>query len=1092
MKSLYISVIVVLSAAACALAVEEDAGRVTSKQPTPAAEQALAAVSRPAGLEIAVVASEPLVVNPVAFCFDEPGRLYVVETFRQKRGVEDNRSHAEWLDDDLAAQTVADRAAYYKKHLGEAVGKYAQHGDRVRQLRDTNGDRRYDTATLFAGPYQEIIEGTAAGVLAVGDDILLTNIPRVWRLRDTDDDGRADEHEVLHEGYGVRTAFRGHDMHGLCRGPDGRVYFSIGDRGYHVETEGRTLHDPESGAVFRCNPDGSGLEVFATGLRNPQELAFNDAGDLFTGDNNSDSGDRARWVHVVEGGDTGWRMAYQYLGDRGPFNREKVWHLAHAEQSAAIVPPLAHVGSGPSGLVCYPGTGLGEAYRDTFFLCDFRGGSANSSVLAIAMKPRGASYEVTKAETWVRNVLATDVDFGPDGGLYISDWVDGWEGTGAGRIYRVSDPQHAESELVRQVQALLAADFAERDAAELVSWLAHADRRVRLKAQFALVERTADAELRAAAADAKPSLARIHAVWGLGQLARRQDAMPETTQFLIRLLDDSEPEIRAQAARVLGDARVEAAAARLIELLADESARVRYFAAIALGRIGAADAVEPLLAMLTTNNDADPVLRHAGIFGLAGASSADELVDDFRRRSPAVRRAIVVALRRQHSPRVAELLGGSDPLIVLEAARAIHDEPIRAATEALALLIERPTQSDPLMRRVLAANNRLGDAAGARRLAQYAAQAGGLMDRRRESLDLLAGWATPSNRDSVLGMWRPLAPRDAQVARAALQSALPALLSSDEPIRAQAATVAAKLGIQEVGPALVELFNSAKQSGRSRADALVALAGLEGDRAAALLAAALQDQQALVRAAARRLLAGRDATAAMPLLRTAIGQGEMVERQDALDVLAELKSPAADEAIVAALDQLVAGQLPADTALDVVEAAERRSSPAVQARLAKHKAALGEGPLAEYGVCLTGGDASRGRAIFFTRTEVSCVRCHQIDRVGGDVGPDLSKIADKNPREYLLEALVDPNAKIAKGFATQNIATVDGKVYTGIVRHEDDEVVRLITADGKLIEIPQDEIDQRAGGKSAMPDDVIKKLSRREVRDLLEFLAGRK
>ena len=108
---------------------------------------------------------------------------------------------------------------------------------------------------------------------------------------------------------------------------------------------------------------------------------------------------------------------------------------------------------------------------------------------------------------------------------------------------------------------------------------------------------------------------------------------------------------------------------------------------------------------------------------------------------------------------------------------------------------------------------------------------------------------------------------------------------------------------------------------------------------------------------------------------------------------------------------------------------------------------------------------------------------------GGEVGPDLSAIAVEKKREYLLESLVLPNAQIAKGFESTMLATVDGKIHVGIVKSEDEKSVRLMTADGSIVAIATDDVDDRASGKSAMPEDLVKTLSKADIRDLVEYLS---
>lgn len=137
-----------------------------------------------------------------------------------------------------------------------------------------------------------------------------------------------------------------------------------------------------------------------------------------------------------------------------------------------------------------------------------------------------------------------------------------------------------------------------------------------------------------------------------------------------------------------------------------------------------------------------------------------------------------------------------------------------------------------------------------------------------------------------------------------------------------------------------------------------------------------------------------------------------------------------------------------------------------------------------------GGDAEAGKKVFFGRAELSCLRCHKVNGFGGEVGPELTGIGKKQTREYLLEAIVDPNKQIAKGYDTVVLAMNDGKVHTGILRHEDAKEVHLIDPDGRIIVVAVSEIAERNRGKSAMPEDLKKHMSLFELRDLVEYLAG--
>jgi quinoprotein glucose dehydrogenase len=1095
--------VIVTTLLSCGLVATAGAQDTYKPSIAPASDEGLKAAKRiqaPAGTQVTLYAAEPLLANPVCFCFDEKGRLFVAETFRLHSGVTDNRSHMKkipaWLDHELACRTVADRLAMYKQHLKD-FATYDKEHDRIRLLEDTKGAGVIDKATVFADGFNAPESGIGAGLLARGGKVWYTCIPEFWLLQDTKGTGKADVKKSLHRGYGVHTAYLGHDLHGLRMGPDGKIYFSCGDRGFHVETGGRTLSNPDSGAVLRCNPDGSELEIVAIGLRNPQELAFDQYGNLFTGDNNADAGDAARLVYIVEGGDSGWSIGYQEMNNPvrlGPWNAEKVWGLPFAEQAANVVPPCGHIANGPAGFTYNPGvTQIPERFKEHFFLCDFRGDAGTSGVHAFKLQPRGAAFEfAAKPEHFVWSVLATDCDFGPDGAFYVSDWVKGWEKTGMGRIYKIGDPERAKDAAVLRVKQLLAEGMSLRPQEELVMLLENGDMRVRQEAQFELAARGFPAPLAHVVQSSKNQLARLHALWGLGQIARRfpgSNVLKSSSAWL----HDSDAEVRAQAAKLAGEHKLLDAFRDLVDRLKDDQPRVRFQAALALGKLGKVDAVPPVCEMIKANADADPYLRHAGVMALTWIGNREDLRVTAKDPSPALRLATLLAMRRLAMPEAGWFLDDAEPRLVLESARAINDTPIESALPRLAELAARKGLSDPLLYRVINANFRLGHADNAQALAKLAGRSDVPTALRVEALNCLLDWSKPSGRDRIVGLWRPLEPRPEAPAADALRANSLDLFTGPDKVRSAAAKVAAKYAVKEVGPVLTEIAGDATRSADLRVEALKTLLVLKDSKMKEAMAKALADADAQVRTQGRRMLAKLDPQAAVEQLSRALNQGTVADRQGAFEILSGLKDTEASDLLTTWLEKLLAGQVPPPVQLDLLEAAGKRPTAEMKQLLAQFETDRSpKDHLAKWRESLQGGNAEVGKKIFFERTDVSCLRCHKIQGTGGEVGPDLAGIGSKQNREYLLESITLPDKQIAKGYETVVLTLNDGQVKSGILKSEDKKEVRLMTPEGTVIVVPIEEIDTRGRGPSAMPADVMKHLSRRDLRDLVEYLSSLK
>src|SRR5262245_22151920 len=486
-----------------------------------------------AGTEVMLWAADPQVQNPVAISIDEKGRVYVAECWRRHTSTLDILMRKEWLDDDLACRRHQDQVAYHVKRLGDKAKDWRVESERIRIVEDKSGKGRADSVVTFSDGYKELCEGIGAGVLVRNGEVWYTCIPNLWYLKDTDGDGQADVRRPLHTGFGVHLGASGHDMHGLRFGPDGKLYWSHGDRGFHVEAEGKVFSFPDGGGVLRCNPDGSELEIVCVGLRNPQELQFDQYGNLFTGDNNiskaPDVGETCRWTYIVEGADYGWRIGYQFMDKGGAWCAEDQWKLEAGFQ----VPHVARLGHGPSGVTYHPGVAaIPDRYRDHFFMCDYPGG-----IWAFQMKPKGASFEMVGLEKFLWELQTPDVEFGPDGAMYVADWVGMWDKVDKGRIWKVADPERLKDPAVLEVKKLISEGMKERPVDELSILLGHADQRIRQAAQFELVARKEVAALTKVLQVAHPTqIMEIHAIWGLGQLKAKEP--------LLRELDHREPEIR--------------------------------------------------------------------------------------------------------------------------------------------------------------------------------------------------------------------------------------------------------------------------------------------------------------------------------------------------------------------------------------------------------------------------------------------------------------------------------------------------------------------------------------------------------------------
>lgn len=1073
------------------------------------------------GLQMTLWASDSLAPDPVAMSIDDQGRVYLIRTNRQKNSEFDIRGHRDWMTESIGLQNVEDRRAFLRKTFAPEKSKenewlkdlnedgshdwhdLAIEKDEVWRLEDTNGDGIADKSMRVLNDFFDEITDVAGGLLVRGKEMFIGIAPDLWQVKDTDSDGIFDKKTSISHGYGVHIGFGGHGMSGVTEGPDGRIYWNIGDIGANITTaDGKKFEHPNSGIIARSNPDGSDFEIFAAGLRNTHEFVFDEYGNLISSDNDGDHpGESERLVHVVEGSDAGWRSNWQYGKYTDPKNNkfnvwmdEKLSKPRWDGQAAYIIPPIMNFHNGPTGMVYNPGTSLGSEWKNKYFLVEFVGTPTRSHIWSFGLKPKGASFVLDGEKDVVSGILPTGIKFGPDGALYAADWINGWDTKNYGRVWKldVTKDKNDFEALRKETKRLIQLDYSAQTDASLYDLLSNVDMRIRQKAQFELASRGQKgfAQFTKAIAQTNNQLTRVHGIWGVGQLTRQNKTFASP---LLPLLKDKDEEIIAQAAKIIGDVKLENTGSELVPLLKSKNPRIQFYAAEAIGRITYQDAVTPLIQMLEANNDEELYLRHAGVLALSRIGKVEQIVALANNPSKALRTAAVLVLRRLKNDNIALFLNDKDEYIVTEAARGINDDlSIPAALPALAAtLSETRFTSEPLLRRAINAALRVGSTKELDLLIAFSTRTDIKDNIKAEALATLGTWGNPSVLDRVDGRYRGILIRDGALVKTKIKPFISNFLKeTNAETLVTMASLLSELNIAEYNNELANIYNNSDNA-RVRAAVLPALNKLKYEQLEAVIKKGIDDKDESVRTVALSLLNNDNVSKeSLPsLVQTIFTKGGVREQQQILVVLGKLTIDKTQSILAGLIDQLKEKQLSPNVSLELKEAVEASGSEALKTKIAAIK--QGASPMDEYMESLFGGNRNNGRNVFNYNSTAQCVRCHNMGSEGGSVGPNLAKIGGILSREQILQSLIEPSARLSPGYGTVSLTLKDGQEVTGTLAKENAEELVITTSDAEPLVIPVSRIAKRENMPSSMPA-MGTLLSKREIRDVVEFLSSLK
>ncbi len=943
----------------------------------------------PPGLEVRLVASEPLVRQPVCIEFDDRGRLWAIQYLQYPNPAGLTRTRV-----DRFSRTEYDR-------LPEPPPKGPVGADRITILEDTDGDGVADRGRDFVAGLN-LTSGLAFGYGGVF--VLQTPYLLFYPDRDRDDVPDADP-DVLLTGFGMDDA---HSVaNSLTWGPDGWLY---GCQGSTVTARIRGIEFQQG--VWRYHPLTREFELYCEGGGNSWGLDFDRHGRLLYSTNHGGY----RLLHGLPGA-----YYWKSFGKHGPLHNPFAFgyfdHAPHRDFRGGHV---------TVGGIVYRGDGLPAPFRDTYISADLLGHGMHWNEI----QPRGSTIATAHAgdflisnDTWF---APSDVTTGPDGAVYVCDWHDSrtahpdpdaeWDRSN-GRIYRIAMPGRAVPRFD---------DLRTQSTSSLIALHSHSNDWFVRRARRMLTERR-DSEailpLRSMVATSTQPQLRLEALWTLASCGGLTD------RLAIELLRDADPFLRRATVQLLGDERpVSAQIVRALMDLAptDPDVAVRAQLACTARRLPSAAAIQLAQRLAARNEDqSDPFVpmllwwaieQHADV---ERAAIVEWLCDPATSTQPIVSQAILPRFLKRSAAvgdapslkAVAQILNTArDRAAQLPFLTSIEqgwqerrtNGPIpKEFTESMRPLWHEDARDDALLRLAM----RLNFPTARQRVSEL------VSDRR----------ASEADRKTWIGILADLgSDTDAQLLTKLV-------LDEQEPagVRLAAIDAVQRFALPDVSDALLKIYPSSKPPLKDRLQT-------------ALLSRPEWGTRFLAEFDAKRL-------------------------------------PVAD--LTAERWQGIVNRLAPEARDKISRLWGRVSPPTPEERLAEVRR-LNNDLRAEP------GNAAKGHPLFTQH----CATCHRLHGEGHAVGPDLTH-ANRGDRDYLLVQLVDPNAIIRKEYVTYIAATKDGRVLTGLLVEQNAGGVTLLAAKAEKLTVAASNLDElRESDASLMPENVLKKLTPQELRDLFAFL----